>query len=92
VNAGDSSRGNRLRDALRARRDRERLRRRQEDELNSSVNVPLCKSEEEVLKKKDWMKEVKDLNGSFSKLPPISCQRKVAATGQSFYVQLDGQK
>ncbi len=30
--------------------------------------------------------QVKDLNGSFSKIPPISSKSKVGAKGQSFYV------
>ncbi len=34
----------------------------EQEKLNSSLNTPLCKSEEAVLLKKTWMSEVKNLS------------------------------
>eukprot|EP00095_Tigriopus_kingsejongensis_P010923 maker-scaffold238_size242079-snap-gene-1.23 protein:Tk10923 transcript:maker-scaffold238_size242079-snap-gene-1.23-mRNA-1 annotation:"purine catabolism regulatory family" len=44
---------------------------RENDRLSSSMNTPLCKSEEVLLQDKRWMSQIKDLNHSFEKIPPI---------------------
>ncbi|XP_059084899.1 uncharacterized protein LOC131881921 [Tigriopus californicus] len=72
-----------LREAIQNKRNEIK---RESDRLNSSMTTPLCRSEEALLQDKKWMSQVKDLNHSFEKIPPISLQRKVCSKGQSYYV------
>ena len=43
--------------------------------------------EKELWETGDWRDHVKDLNGSFSKLPPINRGKKIAGKGQAFVVE-----
>ena len=43
--------------------------------------------EKELWESGDWRDHVKDLNGSFSKLPPINRGKKIAGKGQAFVVE-----
>uniref|UniRef100_A0A0K2V9H0 Uncharacterized protein n=1 Tax=Lepeophtheirus salmonis TaxID=72036 RepID=A0A0K2V9H0_LEPSM len=54
-----------------------------------SQSFTLVKSEENIFKAGDqkWRSEIKDLNESFSKLPPIPLKKKVKSSGQSFMVE-----
>lgn len=60
---------------------------REQEKLNSSLTTPLCKSEEAILQNRKWMSEVKDLQGSFEKIPPISSNKKIVGDkSQAYYV------
>lgn len=61
----------------------------EQHKLASSLMTALCKSEEAILQKARWMDEVKDLSGSFDKIPPISAMKKVCDKGQSFFINVD---
>ena len=43
--------------------------------------------EKELWESGDWRENIKDLNASFSKLPPICKENKVAGNGQAFVVE-----
>ena len=43
--------------------------------------------EKELWETGDWRDHVKDLNCSFSKLPPINRGKKIAGRGQAFVVE-----
>lgn len=47
----------------------------------------LMEVEKELWESGDWRENIKDLNSSFSKLPPICKDNKVAASGQAFVVE-----
>ena len=47
----------------------------------------LMEVEKELWESGDWRDNIKDLNSSFSKLPPICKENKVAANGQAFVVE-----
>ena len=62
----------------------------EQEKLSNSMTTPLCRSEEAILQDSKWMKESKDLNGSFDKIPPIQNGNKVAGNGaQSYYVDIN---
>ena len=46
----------------------------------------LMEVEKELWESGDWRDNIKDLNASFSKLPPICKENKVATSGQAFVV------
>ena len=50
-------------------------------------NNVLMENEKELWESGDWRENIKDLNSSFSKLPPICKDNKVAANGQAFIVE-----
>lgn len=72
-----------LRSAMKAKRQEIKA---EQNRLSSSLTTALCKSEESVLQNKKWMDEIKDLNSSFGKIPPITTKKKVCNKGQSYYV------
>lgn len=47
----------------------------------------LMEVEKELWESGDWRENIKDLNSSFSKLPPICKDNKVATSGQAFVVE-----
>ena len=54
---------------------------------NSEKTDILMEVEKELWESGDWRDNIKDLNSSFSKLPPIIKDNKVATSGQAFVVE-----
>ena len=57
-----------------------------EESCNNKTNV-LMDGEKELWESGDWRENIKDLNSSFSKLPPICKENKVSGNGQAFVVE-----
>ena len=56
------------------------------DESSEKSVTVLMDVEKELWESGDWRENIKDLNSSFSKLPPICKENKVATSGQAFVV------
>merc|ERR1711941_104376 len=54
------------------------------DESSEKSVTVLMDVEKELWESGDWRDNIKDLNSSFSKLPPICKENKVATSGQAF--------
>lgn len=74
-----------LKETIRAKRHEMR---KEQDKLSSSLTTALCKSEEAILADSKWMEQVKDLNNSYGKVPPINSRSKVNSgnNAKSYYV------
>ena len=59
---------------------------RQSDENKPEEDLVLHEVEKELWQSGDWRDNIKDLNSSFSKLPPICKENRVVGNGQSFVV------
>ena len=57
------------------------------DSASEKCHNVLMENEKELWESGDWRENIKDLNSSFSKLPPICKDNKVAASGQAFVVE-----
>ena len=58
-------------------------------EMEEKKEKVMVEGEKELWETDDWREHVKDLNASFSKLPPISRDKKrVEGKGESFVVDL----
>ena len=57
------------------------------DSASEKRHNVLMENEKELWESGDWRENIKDLNSSFSKLPPICKDNKVDAIGQAFVVE-----
>ena len=60
---------------------------KESDNDNDRDVIALMDVEKELWESGDWRENIKDLNASFSKLPPICKENKVAGNGQAFVVE-----
>ena len=65
---------------------KEKEQRRSDESSDKKQEKVLMDVEKELWESGDWRVNIKDLNASFSKLPPIIKENKVANSGQAFVV------
>ena len=65
---------------------KEKEQRRSDESSDKKQEKGLMDVEKELWESGDWRVNIKDLNASFSKLPPIIKENKVANSGQAFVV------
>ena len=65
---------------------KEKEQRRSDESSDKKQEKVLMDVEKELWESGDWRDNIKDLNASFSKLPPICKENKVATSGQAFVV------
>jgi len=72
--------------AVEVRRKKEEARAKERQQEKEKEKV-MSSGEKELWESGDWREHVKDLNASFSKLPPISKGKKKRGRGEAFTVE-----